>query len=394
MPVRRIGIAALAALLVALAAAAPAGASRLVTWETTSRFVDPNSVTFNGPPPGAPDLPPGLRVNVLLPDGYTPAHRYPVLYLLHGHGDRFDHWVNPQRGDVRDIAKGFQGIIVMPEADTGWYTNWWNGGQRGHPAWERYHLDELVPLVEARLPIRPGRRWHAIAGLSMGGEGAMYYAEQRPGYFGSAASFSGSISIQRPEWPNGMDTQGQNHEDVFGDPSAQRFYWTGHNPTALARNLRYTRLLVRVGDGVPNPNSQDEVTNYFGQVAELELHQHANDFVAAAQSVDDDVTYQPHQGIHDWPYWRKDLAAALKWGFFARVPERPAHWFFKTVSQTGWAWGLHFGFDQPPGRVERLQRDGDALEGRGSGTVRIRDGRGCSFTRALPFRVTLSGVCG
>src|SRR5439155_1658370 len=140
----------------------------------------------------------------------------------------------------------------MPEGDRGWYTNWWSGGARS-PGWERYHLDELIPLIERKFSIRRGRRWHAIAGLSMGGEGAIFYASQRPGYFGSAASFSGVLSVQRPEWPTGFDTQGENHVDVYGDPDAQRFYWTGHNPTALVQNLRLTRLFVAVGDGVRAP---------------------------------------------------------------------------------------------------------------------------------------------
>jgi len=65
---------------------------------------------------------------------------------------------NPANGDLRNTAKGFRGIIVMPEGDRGFYTNWWNNGERGSPAWERYHLDQLVPLVERRLRIRQGRR--------------------------------------------------------------------------------------------------------------------------------------------------------------------------------------------------------------------------------------------
>ena len=65
----------------------------------------------------------------------------------------------------------------------------------------------------------------------MGGQGAAFYGSQRPGYFGAAGLFSAPLSIQRPEWPGiGMESQGENPEAVFGDPSAQRFYWAGHNP--------------------------------------------------------------------------------------------------------------------------------------------------------------------
>lgn len=375
----------LAVAVTALAAAAPAHARQLITWHTDSRHVDPDEVQFNGPPPGGPDKPPGLRVNVLLPDGYDGHRRFPVLFLLHGHGDRYDYWANKERGDVRRIlGEDFPAIVIMPEAGTGWYTNWWNGGDRS-PAWERYHLDELIPLVEHRLKVRQGRRWHAVVGLSMGGEGAMFYASQRPRYFGSAASFSGVLSIQRPEWPTAMDTQGQPHLQVFGDPDDQRFYWTGHNPTALVDNLRYTRLLVRVGDGVPDPTSPDEVQNTFGQVAEIELRQHANDFVDAAQNAGVDVTYQPHQGIHDWPYWRRDLAAGLDWGFFKDVPSSPDSWTYATVAREGEMWGLRFRFREPPDTLEQFERDGRTLSADGSGEVVIRSPGGETLRERLPF---------
>jgi S-formylglutathione hydrolase FrmB len=172
---------ALLAAAVVLASATSAHASTLVTWDTSSHAVDGSP--FNDRPRTSQ-----LPVNVLLPDGWSRKRAYPVLYLLHGHGDAFDSWATPQNGDLLHIAAGFRGIVVMPEGGRGWYTNWWAG-----PAWQTYHLDELIPLVEKRLKIAPGRANHAVAGLSMGGEGAMYYASQRPGYFGAVASFSGVL---------------------------------------------------------------------------------------------------------------------------------------------------------------------------------------------------------
>ena len=376
------------ALGAALALPAPAVGSRLVTWVTPSHYVDPSKVRFNGPS----SRPKALRANVLLPDGYDGRRRFPVLYLLHGHGDAYDSWADPDHGDVARIAARLGAVIVMPEGARGWYTNWWNAGRRGAPGWENYHLDELIPLVEKRLRIRAGRRWHAIAGLSMGGEGALYYATQRPGYFGSAASFSGAISIQRAEWPSGFDTQGEKHVDVFGDPSEQRFYWTGHNPTALTRNLTHTRLFVAVGDGVPGANP-DEATNYFGQVAELDLAQHANDFVAAARANGEHPEYRPQQGIHDWPYWRRHLTQAIAWGLFRPVDERPSEWTFQTVSRSGDMWGLRFRFSAPPGALETFRLHRGALSGSGAGRVTIDTPDGCRLTVALPFSRHLPSGC-
>ena len=379
-----------AALIVAIVAAlVPAGtaeAARLVRFTTTSRYVNVNNpkVTFNDTPTG---LPPAraLPVNVLLPDGYDGKRRFPVLFLLHGHGDDYNSWIEPDNGDLRHVAAGLGAIVVMPEGGRGWYTNWWNGGKRGDPGWERYHLDELTPLIQRRFRIRHGRSSHALAGLSMGGEGAMYYAEQRPGYFGSVASFSGVLSIQRPEWPSGFDTQGESHQDVYGDPDAQDFYWAGHNPTALVGNLVHTRVYVSVGDGTPTRFG--EVSNYFGAVAEGDLRQHAMDFVNAARSKSVNVTYHPHRGIHDWPYWRQDLRDAIKWGLFKSVAEHPTRWSFTTISRSSQAWGLLFDLAKPPTELATFERAGGVLKGTGSGTVRIRVRGGGSVTAKLPFTI-------
>jgi S-formylglutathione hydrolase FrmB len=365
-----------------LALAGSAQAARLVTWKTThSKFVSPAAAQFNNVPPEAPAKPSALPVNVLLPDGYSPRKRYPVLYLLHGHGDSYWSWSAPANGDLERVARGFPGIIVMPEAGQGWYADWWNGGRRGAPGWESYHLRELIPLVERRLPIRRGRRWHAVAGLSMGGEATIYYASQRPGYFGSAAAFSPPLSIQRPEWPAGFDTQGQDYTTVFGDVGG--FYATGHNPLALVENLRWTRLFVGVGDGTPG--SADDVRNAFGQAAERDLRMHADDFVPAARAAGASVWYEVHAGVHDWPYWRTFLSDAISWGFFRPVRSAPSAWRYKTVMRFSRAWGYTFKFAAPPDALETFRRAAGRLRATGSGRVAVRGPGGCRFVAKLPF---------
>jgi S-formylglutathione hydrolase FrmB len=370
-------------------AAAPERPARIVTWgPMKSRFVDPSAAppgSYNEPP-GVEERPNALRTDVYLPAGFDRSKRYPLLLLLHGQGDAYDSWPNSENGDLLNTAAGFNGIIVMPEGDRGFYTNWWNGGQRGAPAWERYHLDELLPRVMKRLPIREGRRWHAIAGLSMGGEGTMFYASQRPGFFGSAAAFSGPLSIQRVTYQNVFDAgTGQSREQIYGGPEAQRFYWNGHDPIKLVDNLADTRLYVAAGDGVANPARPEELTNYFGQAAEAELGQQAAEFADAADQAGAPVTYKPHHGIHDWFYWRKDLADAIDWGLFRAPPRARGKWTFKTVAQTGRMWGRSFRFSDPPSELITFRRSGRQLRASGSGTVTIRRGER-HFTAELPFQ--------
>src|SRR5919202_4142916 len=114
MTVRAAVVAALmAALMAALAAAAPAHASRLVRFTTTSKFVDPAHAGPSFNDTGHPRLPPptSLPVNVLLPDGYDGKRTFPVLYLLHGHGDTYNSWVDPKHGNARQII-GDRKVIV------------------------------------------------------------------------------------------------------------------------------------------------------------------------------------------------------------------------------------------------------------------------------------------
>jgi hypothetical protein len=135
---------------------------------------------------------------------------------------------------------------------------------------------------------------------------------------------------------------------------------------------------------VPDPSSQREVSNYFGQAAEAELHQHAEDFVPAARNAGVDVTYRPQQGIHDWPYWRRHLAGAIDWGLFRPVARTPGSWGYETVARTGEAWGLRFRFTPAPGSVERLSLErGRILRGFGTGKVAITTPSGCRFEIAM-----------
>ncbi|MDQ3742739.1 MAG: esterase family protein, partial [Actinomycetota bacterium] len=309
--------------------------------------VDASYVEFNGA-----DHPRVLRANVLLPDGYDadPARRWPVLFLLHGLGDSYATWAGDS-GQVQEIARGLPAIVVMPEAARGFYTSWWNEGRRGDPGWERFFLDELVPLVEQRFRVMPGRRWHAVAGLSMGGMGSTFLASQLPSYFGSAATFSGFVGHQRPEIPAGLRAYGGvDYERIFGPVDG--FYATGHNPARLTDNLRWTRLFVTVGDGTPAPGVQSSPPAVAGGgVAEAELRAQNDEFAVAARRSGVDVDYRPKQGVHDWPYWRAALRDAIAWDLFAPVEEAPSSWTYRTVAQTGEAWGLRYRFEEPPADV-------------------------------------------
>lgn len=222
--------------------------ARLVTITIPARTgaIDAKWWSYPGPP----------RANVLLPAGYDPHRRYPLVVFLHGLGFDYDSY---RRYGLTKPFENLGAIVVMPEDGNGWYTDWWNAGERGNPSWESYTLDTVIPTVLARFPIRAERRYHALIGISMGGLGATYLGGRLPGFFGSVASLSGFVD---PQW-NGAVTQAAmaalSNAAANGNPSPypiygppDGFYADGHNPTLLARNLADTRVFVSTGTGMPS----------------------------------------------------------------------------------------------------------------------------------------------
>jgi len=133
---------------------------------------------------------------IYLPAGYDETDRsYPVLYLLHGGGDDHTGWV--QFGQVQHIAdkaiaegKAAPMIIVMPDANTtrrGYFND-----IRGDFNYEDFFFQELIPHIEKTYRVRSERRYRAIAGLSMGGGGTIFYSLHQPEMFAAAAPLSAS----------------------------------------------------------------------------------------------------------------------------------------------------------------------------------------------------------
>jgi S-formylglutathione hydrolase FrmB len=373
----------LAACAVVAAAPAAASGSTLQTIDLPDRAgeIPQRWLPYPGPP----------RANVLLPDNYNPEQAYPLVLLLHGFGDDYQGWSAPSQGDIAATAAGLGAIVVMPEGGRGWYTDWWNGGQRGAPAWESYMLDEVLPQVLERYRIRPERRYHAIVGVSMGGLGAAYLGGRLPGYFGSVAVLSGFVDPQRPLLPDLMSlVAGGWFGDVEGP--ADGFYATGHNPSRVAANLAHTRVFVTAGDGTPSALGYADLSELLvGGVEEAALLRPMSDtYAAALQAEGVDVTYQPTAGLHGWTYFRDELRRSIAWGLFGDVPERPSRWRNDTVATHGELWDVRYRFDAPPDAIARFSRDGDLLRITGPSTgVTVTTAGGCELHAVPPAELVL-----
>ncbi len=128
-----------------------------------------------------------LPYNVILPVGYDKSRttRYPVIYLLHGLTGHYSDWTS--RSNVGDYAAQYRIIVVTPEANDSWYID----------KYESYILEELIPDVQQRYRTIEARYGRAIAGLSMGGYGAIKFGLKSPSTFVFAASMSGAFGVSR-----------------------------------------------------------------------------------------------------------------------------------------------------------------------------------------------------
>lgn len=130
-----------------------------------------------------------LPYDALLPPGYFKSNRrYPVLYLLHGLFGRHDDWIT--RTNLAEYAAQYELIIVTPEGHDNWYVD---SATVAQDKYESYFVRELIPDVDARYRTIKDRRARGIAGLSMGGYGALKFGIKYRGYFAFAGSLSGAL---------------------------------------------------------------------------------------------------------------------------------------------------------------------------------------------------------
>lgn len=276
---------------------------------------------------------------VILPPGYPPhsGTPYPVLYLLHGVGDTYLSWT--ANTDVEELVADLANedkkpvVVVMPDgghdADAGWYTDW-NDLSR---AWEAFHIKRLLPHMERIYRVDKNKRM--IAGLSMGGYGAIKYAADADGdgpEFPAAASFSGFLDTMWGYPANAAAFEGLNSrfgtptQKVWGDPSKVG-NWRANNPSDpdFIQKLknRDAALLIATGQGAPITGKYDDTRSIPGKPDSLSpflgLHGLEHYIWQTNVSFVSRLTAFgiPHErnfyngGSHRWEYWQDDLHWAL-----------------------------------------------------------------------------------
>ncbi|HEU4563039.1 MAG TPA: alpha/beta hydrolase family protein [Gemmatimonadaceae bacterium] len=289
------------------------------------------------------------RYVVYLPPSYgtDSARRYPVAYYLHGLWGDETNWVRLGHLDAAmdSLAAGCAAgrpcgremIVVMPDGDDGWYTTWnflgdWAGCRRTTPRggesvdaycvpWPKYDdyiARDLVAHIDSTYRTIPARERRGIAGLSMGGYGAVTLALRYPDVFSAAASHSGVLSplyagpspfAPPPTYARrfggaAVDTLRARAGSLW--PTMKLAFgrdtigWVARDPARLARRAAAARrplpfLMLDVGRG-------DRLTIEQNRAFRHEL-----------RALGIPHRYAEWDGAHDWTYWRTHVGESLAW---------------------------------------------------------------------------------
>ena len=173
-----------------------------------------------------------LPYRIILPARYSAensSERFPVVYLLHGLTGHFDNWTDKTR--IARLAESANFIIVTPEGEDGWYTD---SATKPADKYESHIIKELIPEIDKRFRTVADREHRIVAGLSMGGFGALKFGLKYPDIFVLAGSFSGAIGAATITEKTVPGAIGKTIDAIFGpDGSDVR---KGNDPFAIIRS--------------------------------------------------------------------------------------------------------------------------------------------------------------
>jgi S-formylglutathione hydrolase FrmB len=239
---------------------------------------------------------------VLLPPSYDSdaTQRYPVLYFLHGLGENEQVLLNSGGlllvQDLRDQKQIGDFLIVTPSAGRSFYIN----SSDGKVNYEDFFIREFIPYIESHYRIRVGRRTRGIAGISMGGYGALRFAFRYPQMFGAVSVNSAALVEKLPNVKL-TDSQETTLSRVLGASFGSPFdavFWQRENPFTL----------VKTG---PHPTG---LRIYFdcGTEDEYGFNVGAQAFHDLLDSRKIPNEFHLYPGGHDWTYFAQHFPASLE----------------------------------------------------------------------------------
>lgn len=242
-----------------------------------------------------------VPVVVLLPPSYgkEKGRLYPVIYFLHDGGGNERSLI--RRGIAERILAAMRGgtfpelLIVAPRGVGSWFVD----SHDGRRPYLKFLTNELVPAIDSRYATSSTREGRAVAGISMGGYGALRWALESPELFRVVGGLS--PAIQQLDW-----------EDVASLPFFLRFslkhaFGASVKDNSLRKNDLYDILLSRPDLGPTLP----EVLIRCGREDKYRLGEISIFLKKFFDAMDVKNEVAVESGIHDWPYWRESLPRLL-----------------------------------------------------------------------------------
>jgi S-formylglutathione hydrolase FrmB len=234
-----------------------------------------------------------LSYRAVLPKDYktNPAARYSVVYLLHGLTGHFDNWTDKTK--LAEFALGHDFIIITPEGNNGWYTD---SVSTANDKYESYIVQELIPEIDKKFRTIPDREHRAIAGLSMGGYGAIKFGLKYPDKFALVGSFSGALSAAsfNEKYAGSI---GKSVDAIFGPDDSE---------------TRKVNDVFGIIKGLTADKIKAIPFIYQSCGTEDFLFQNNRDFVALLNEKKIPHEYREHPGGHDWKFWDTQVREFLQ----------------------------------------------------------------------------------
>lgn len=215
----------------------------------------------------------------------TFGKKHPTLYLLHGMSD--DHTIWMRRTSIERYAAKLGIAVVMPAVNRSFYTDMAAG-----PKYWSFISEELPALARSFFPLAEEREMNYVAGLSMGGYGAMKLALTHPDRFAAAASLSGALDISH----RALNFPGD-FKLIYGD--VNKIKGSGNDLFHLA-----DKLALSAG-------TKPDLYQCCG--TEDFLYEDNIRFRDYCREVGLDLTYEEEPGEHEWGYWDRKIQNVLNW---------------------------------------------------------------------------------
>lgn len=234
-----------------------------------------------------------LIPNDLRNDAPPPEKPLKTLFLLHGYTGKAENYV------PAGLPEQYRFAIIMPTAENSFYLN---GLSTGH-AYQTMLGEELVDYVRKTFSLALRAEDTCIAGLSMGGFGALHTALAYPDRFGKAGAMSSALIVHEVAGMKpGQGNQVANYEfyrECFGEP--EQLLESGNNPEVLVRRLK------KEGKKIPEIYMCCGTEDFL-----IENNRQMHRFLEA-----EGVSHEYHEapGDHDMAFWTEHIRKIVKWMF-------------------------------------------------------------------------------